>query len=80
MDVTAERPERLVLDLSGRVSPGVAGARAPGETHKLLEAERPVILGRPAAWYYSATLAGMRPRSLTARPCCFAQARISPER
>jgi hypothetical protein len=33
-----------------------------------------------AAWYCSNTLAGMRPRSLTARPCSFAQARISPER
>src|SRR5690348_227430 len=33
-----------------------------------------------AAWYCSTTLAGMRPRSLTARPCSFAQARISPER
>ena len=33
-----------------------------------------------AASYCSTTLAGMRPRSLTARPCCFAQARISPER
>src|SRR6266480_6532082 len=27
----------------------------------------------PAAWYCSATLAGMRPRSLTASPCSFAQ-------
>ena len=34
----------------------------------------------PAVWYCSATLAGMRPRSLTARPCSFAQARMSPER
>jgi len=33
-----------------------------------------------AAWYCSTTLAGMRPRSLTARPCSFAHARISPER
>ena len=34
----------------------------------------------PAALYCSTTLAGMRPRSLTARPCSFAQARMSPER
>jgi cytochrome P450 len=33
-----------------------------------------------AAWYCSTTLAGMRPRSLTARPWSFAHARISPER
>ena len=30
-----------------------------------------------AAWYCSTTLAGMRPRSLTARPWPLAQARIS---
>src|SRR5579859_1536519 len=33
-----------------------------------------------AAWYCSTTLAGMRPRSLAARPCSFAHARISPDR
>jgi len=39
----------------------------------------PVIYCK-AALYCSTTLAGMRPRSLTARPCSFAHARISPER
>jgi hypothetical protein len=33
-----------------------------------------------AAWYCSTTLAGMRPRSLTAMPWSFAQARMSPLR
>ena len=33
-----------------------------------------------AVWYCSTTLAGMRPRSLTAMPWSFAQARMSPER
>jgi hypothetical protein len=33
-----------------------------------------------AAWYCSATLAGMRPRSLTGMPLAFAHARMSPPR
>jgi hypothetical protein len=38
----------------------------------------PTRTSRSRTW--SATLAGMRPRSLTASPCSFAQARISTER
>jgi hypothetical protein len=33
-----------------------------------------------AAWYCSTTLAGMRPRALTAMPACFAHARMLPLR
>ena len=36
--------------------------------------------GRDLTCQPSTTLAGMRPRSPTAEPCSFAQARISPER
>jgi anti-anti-sigma factor len=45
--VGAERPERLVLDLSGLVFVDVAGARALDEVHTLLRAECPVILRQP---------------------------------
>jgi anti-anti-sigma factor len=52
LEVAAAHPDRLVLDLGGLVFADVAGARALDGTHKLLEAECPVIVReapRPAA-------------------------------
>jgi len=43
-----------------RPGDGLPAVRGTGAVY-----QRPL----PAAWYCSATLAGMRPRSLTARPC-----------
>jgi hypothetical protein len=48
-------------------------ADAAGQSRWWCLGQRPLA----AAWYCSTTLAGMRPRSLTARPCSFAQARMS---
>jgi anti-anti-sigma factor len=47
LEIGAGHPERIVLDLSRLVFVDVAGARALDETHKLLEAECPVILRMP---------------------------------
>jgi hypothetical protein len=79
---------------AGRAAP-MAGSRQPGppRADAGLAARHdgagaaPVATFRPgqrpldaAAWYCSTTLAGMRPRSLTARPWSRAQALMSPER
>jgi anti-sigma B factor antagonist len=45
--IEAEHPERVVLDLSGLAFVDVAGARALGATHALLQTECPVILRQP---------------------------------
>jgi anti-anti-sigma factor len=47
LQVAAQHPERLVLDLDGLVFVDVAGARALDEAHHLLRTECPVILRRP---------------------------------
>lgn len=47
LEVAAERPERLVLDLGGLVFVDVASARALDSAYKALEAECPVILRAP---------------------------------
>ena len=52
LEVAAAHPDRLVLDLGGVVFVDVAGARALDGTHKLLEAECPVVVRgdpRPSA-------------------------------
>lgn len=47
LQVTAARPERMVLDLSRVVFVDVAGARALDQVHKFLGAECPVVLRGP---------------------------------
>ena len=47
MTVAAAQPERLVLNLGGLVFVDVAGIRALDSAHKALQAQCPVILGRP---------------------------------
>jgi anti-anti-sigma factor len=62
LEVAAAHPDRLVLELGGVVFVDVAGARALDRTHKLLEAECPVIARgdpRPSARRVSG-LTGMR--------------------
>jgi anti-anti-sigma factor len=50
LEVASRRPERLVLDLGGLVLVDAEGARALDNTHRLLEAGRPVIVRRPPTW------------------------------
>ena len=47
LKVAEAHPERLVLDLDGLAFVDVAGARVLDKTHKLLQAECPVILRAP---------------------------------
>lgn len=47
LEVAAEHPDRLILDLGGLVFVDVAGARALDEVHTLLRVECPVVLRRP---------------------------------
>jgi len=50
LEIAAEHPERIVLDLGGLVVADAAAARALDFTHKLLEAGRPVIIRRAPTW------------------------------
>jgi hypothetical protein len=67
--------------LAGR-SPGPHERYQDLELRLVRAGRRPLVLpgSSAAAWYCSTTLAGIRPRSLTAMPWSFAQARISPLR
>ena len=62
-----------------RWATGYGGVPGP-EVRSGVRGGRGLSAPAPAAWYCSATLAGMRSRSLTVMPWSFAQARISPER
>jgi anti-anti-sigma factor len=61
LEVAAEHPERLVLDLDGLFFTDVASARALGSAYKALEKQFPVILRapRPSATSRSSALPGL---------------------
>jgi Enoyl-(Acyl carrier protein) reductase len=66
------QPRRRVRPRAGGASGRDLRLAGPGR--------RPLVVSVATAWYWSITLAGMRPRSLTAMPWSLAQARISPLR
>jgi hypothetical protein len=64
-----------------RTTFGISGSRRGCSGLRAEDAPRAESAGYlVAAWYCSATLTGMRPRSLTAMPWVFAHARMSPLR
>jgi hypothetical protein len=72
--------ERTVQRAAGRPIVAAALVKARQAPGRGTSGDRRCQRSLLSAWYRSVTLAGIRPRSLTAIPWALAQARISPER